>query len=798
MTLVYLAAAWVAGIALARAVHPPWQLLALLGLGSILGLLLRWDDRHIQLGALSLLMLALGAGRFLLTLPHFDDRSLATYNGAGWVTLEGVVVSEPDERDHHTNLRVRAERLTLPDGTERKVEGLALVQAGRYPRRAYGDRLRISGLLQAPPVYESFSYRDYLAHQNVYSFMRRAQVDLVDEGRDRTPLAYLFVLKRRAQAVIADMLPEPQASLLTGILLGVETGIPDEVMEGFEATGTSHIIAISGFNMTIVAGIFAGIAGRLLRRRQALLVAMTAAGVYTVLVGASAAVVRAALMGGLYLFARYVGRRSYAPVSLAAAALIMTAWNPHTLWDRGFQLSFAATAGLLLYTEPLERWLERALARVTSVERAQQAVGLVSEALLVTIAAQITTTPILLSSFGRLSPVTLLSNFLILPAQSYVMLVGGAATLLGLALQPLGRVVAWVAWLFLAYTTEVVRLTAGLSVPSLASEAAAWVVWGYYAVLGAATWWLTRPRDKRQEAWGRLHDWLSAHVELKVFVAASCVVLALALLAWRGLPDGRLHVHVLDVGQGDAIFIRTPSGRQVLIDGGPGPSLLLSRLGRCMPFWDRSLDLLVLTHPDGDHITGLVGVLERYRVEAVLTREVGCQEAICERWRQLLEDGEMTVHHGEAGLAIELEEGVTMAVLHPGAELMGGEDFNDNSLVTRLSYGQVSLLLTGDIEARAEERLLAGDADLRSTVLKVAHHGACTSSTAAFLEAVDPEVAVISVGEENDFGHPCDEVVARLEGVLGEDERLFRTDRDGTLEVVSDGARVWVETGRGE
>lgn len=791
MTLFYLAAAWVAGIALAGTAHPPWQLFPVLGFLAVIGLLLGWGERSVRLASASLLMTALGGGRLLLATPSLDSRSLAAYNGVDGVTLEGVVVAEPDERDTYTNLRVRAERLALPDGTVRKVEGLVLVRVERYPRRNYGDRLRISGLLEPPPVYEAFSYRQYLARQGIYSLVRHAHVDVLADGRVSTPLAYLFAFKRRAQAVIAEMLPEPQAALLTGILLGVESGIPDEVMADFQATGTSHIIAISGFNMTIVAGIFAGLAGRFLHRRWALLVAMVGITFYTVLVGASAAVMRAALMGVLYLFARYVGREGYAPVSLAAAALVMTAWNPHLLWDKGFQLSFAATAGLLLYTEPLERVLREALTRVTSADRAQQIVGAVSEALLVTIASLLTTAPVLLGFFGRLSPVTLVSNLLILPAQSYVMLVGGLATMVGLILQPLGRVIGWVAWLFLTYTIEVVRLTAELPAASLVGDGESWMVWGYYAALGMATWWLAQPREERRRLWGCLRAGLTAHLETKALVGAAGVLLALAFFAWRQLPDGRLHVHVLDVGQGDAIFVRTPTGRQVLIDGGPSPSLLLSRLGRRMPFWDRSLDLVVLTHPDEDHITGLVRVLERYRVDGVVYREVGCQEAICERWRQLLKDGETMVYGGEAGLVMELDQGLKLETLHPGPKLLKGEGFNDNSLVMRLKYGEVSILLTGDIQARAEERLLAHGLDLRSTVLKVAHHGACTSSTAAFLEAVDPEVAVISVGEDNDFNHPCNAVLERLK-----ERTAYRTDEHGTVELITDGARLWVETER--
>ena len=806
MTLVYLAVAWVAGIVLARAADLAWQLLPLLGFVAIIALLVWWDERRVRLAALSVLMIGLGAGRLMIAEPRFDENSLASYNGVGWVTLEGVVVGEPDERDNYTNLRVRAERLTLSDGTEREVQGLVLIRTHRYPRRTYGDRLEVAGLLDDPPVYETFSYREYLARQGVYSFMRwGVQVNVLTNDCPRPLLACLFDVKRRAQEVIAQMLPEPQAALLTGILLGVETGIPDELMDAFEATGTSHIIVISGFNITIVSGLFAGLAGRFLQRRRAILLAMAAVAAYTVLVGASAAVVRAALMGVLYLFGRYVGRQSYAPVSLAAAALMMTACNPYTLWDKGFQLSFAATAGLLFYVEPSERLLERALSRLTSADRAQQIVGALSEGLLVTIASMLTTAPILLGSFGRLSPITLLSNLLILPAQSYVMLLGGLATIVGLLLLPLGRIIGWVAWLFLTYSIEVVRWTARIAVPSLSGGGARWPVWGYYVALVVATWWLAQPRGRRRRyvdalrtgLWRRVWSGLGVGLRPKLLLGGAGVLLALGLFAWGGLPDGRLHVHVLDVGQGDAIFVQTPSGRQILIDGGPSGSVLLSRLGRRMPFWDRSLDLVVLTHPDGDHITGLVEVLERYRVDAVVSREVGCQDAICERWRQLLADGDVTVYRGEAGLDMAVEEGLRMVVLHPRVELLTGRRFNENSVVMRLSYGRASVLLTGDIEARAEETLLGGGVELGSTVLKVAHHGSCASSTAAFLEAVDPEVAVISVGEGNDHGHPCDEVVERLEAVLGGghgETRLYRTDQHGTVEVVSDGARVWVET----
>jgi len=806
MTLVYFAVAWLAGIALANTVSLPWQVLPVLGLAAVLSLLLWRGDVRVRWGAACLLVCALGAGRFLLAVPRFDQTSLATYNDAGWVTFEGVVVGEPDEREGYTNLRVRAGQLTLPDGTQREVDGLVLVKANRYPQRHYGDRVQVEGLLETPPVFEGFSYREYLARQGVYSLIQRAQVTLWAENQANPILYHLFTFKRRAQATIASILPEPQAALLTGILLGVETGIPAGLMEDFSATGTTHIIAISGFNITIIAGVFAGLARRLFGKRRAVWVAIVGVVVYTIFVGASAAVLRAALMGVLYLWARHLGRPTFAPVSLAAAAIGMTALSPYVLWDVGFQLSFAATLGLVLYTEPLEECFEQALARFTSAERAQQTVGLVSEALIVTLAAQITTIPLILKYFGRLSLITLVTNFLILPAQSYLMIAGGIATLLGLAFQPLGQVAGWVAWVFLTYTIAIVRLTARVPFASVPVQVDGWMVIAYYALLGALTWWLAQPQEQRKELWDAAKKpgffrktWFLTAREAKTLTGGAAILLILAFFAWRSLPDGHLHVVFLDVGQGDAIFIQTPSGRQVLVDGGPSEAVLLSQLGRHMPFWDRTLDVMLLTHPDTDHVTGLVPVLERYQVGTVIHRRVEMDSDVYARWLQLLAAEGATVYQGEAGLRMALDDGadashpLEMVVLHPGPELVGGSagNANSNSVVTRLTYGQVSVLLTGDIEAQVERKLVIGGATLASTVLKAAHHGSCTSTTQAFLDAVDPEVVVISVGADNDFGHPCDDVIERLG-----DLPTYRTDQHGPVELITDGVRVWVKTER--
>ncbi len=389
MILAYLGSAWLLGIYLASVLQVPTELIWLAAALPAAVIILWWRERPIRLASACLLALLLGALRFNATAPlqDFDEDHIAHYNDQGWVQIEGVVSGEPDVRDTYTNLRVAVSKIEM-EGQEHKVTGVVLVRAPRYPQYDYGDRLDIEGLLETPPKLEDFSYREYLARQGIYSVLWRPQITLVERGRGSPLRSALLAFKRRAQNVIALILHEPQAALLTGILLGIETGIPANLMEAFSATGTTHIIAISGFNISIISGLFSKLSTRLFGKRRAMPVAIAGIIIYTILVGASAAVVRAAIMGCLYVIATHYGRQTEALTSLIAAATLMTLLNPQTLWDLGFQLSFAATLGLILYTPSLQRWFERLLAKALSPGTARQAVEVLNEALVVTVAAQ--------------------------------------------------------------------------------------------------------------------------------------------------------------------------------------------------------------------------------------------------------------------------------------------------------------------------------------------------------------------------------------------------------------------------
>jgi competence protein ComEC len=261
-------------------------------------------------------------------------------------------------------------------------------------------------------------------------------------------------------------------------------------------------------------------------------------------------------------------------------------------------------------------------------------------------------------------------------------------------------------------------------------------------------------------------------------------------------PSGRLHVYFLDVGQGDSILVVTPQGRQVVVDGGPGAQSAVRALADPMPPWDRSLDLVVLTHLDSDHAQGLLEVLERHQVGAVLAGVEDETSPLLPQWRAAVARSQAPYIQVAEGHRIVLEEGVSLEVLNPPPQPWRGtgSDRNNNGVVLRLVYGETSFLLAADIEAAGEGRLARlAPQGLSSQVLKVAHHGSQTSTTDLFLRAVSPALAVISAGESNRYGHPHAPVVSRLQSQLGQD-RVVRTDRQGTVEVVSDGRNLWLKT----
>lgn len=251
-----------------------------------------------------------------------------------------------------------------------------------------------------------------------------------------------------------------------------------------------------------------------------------------------------------------------------------------------------------------------------------------------------------------------------------------------------------------------------------------------------------------------------------------------------------LEVDFFDVGQGDAIFIEAPNGNQILIDGGPDDTIL-EKLGEEMPFHDRSIDLVILTHPEQDHINGLVEVLKNYHIEHILYTGVVRDTSAYKEWSRLIREKNIPLTIAQAGQVIYLSPQIKLYILWPSQDLSGQRLKNNNnaSIVIRLVYGQAEFLFTGDIEKETERELVARGIDLTSDVLKIPHHGSKTSTTEDFLSKVNPKVAVILAGQKNPYGHPHPSVLERLEGI-----KVYGTYKDGDVEILSDGQSLLVST----
>ena len=689
----------------------------------------------------------------------FEDEgvsALDAYHGHRALQVQGTVVSDPEAAGVATRFRFRVDRVRPGDQWE-EISGEALVtlrESTELVRRRdrpyfrYGDQLLLTGTLGPPPELDDFDYPAYLARQGIGSVMSFPRATLLDEGHGALFYRWLYNVRRHVADSLAETLHEPQASMGQALLLGLRDNLPEDLVEDFRVTGTSHVLAISGLHVGILLIVSLAVSRRVLglRRHLYLVLPFALMWPYALVSGMSPSVTRASIMGSVYLAALLLGRpRSVLP-ALGFAAAVMVALTPTVIESVSFQLSFAAMAGIALLSEPVSLRLQRAFGG--RLERAGPLSPTLLSALYIvamTVAATVVTLPLVAFYFHRVSLVGLPTTLLVLPALPAILLTQAATGILGLISTALAEPFSWLAWLTTTYVTGVVGLLG--RIPSAAVETgdvAPWLVWAYYGVIvllyagasRATMWrrWLAAARD-----WPSALPYFNRPVPWLV-LAPIVSVAALLWIAALSLPDSKLKVAFVDVGQGDAVFISTPGGQQIVVDGGPDPMRMVQFLGERMPFRDRTIDLVVLTHPHSDHVTGLIDVLRRYDVRVILEREVPYDSPSYQAWRQAVQGEEAQVVQAQAGQAITLDDDTIIQVLSPGDKLLRGtsSDVNNASVVLRLVYGNVGFLLSGDMFSEAERALVARDVLIDSDVLKVAHHGSRTSSSPDFLDSATP------------------------------------------------------------
>lgn len=791
MTLAWLAAAWIAGtVAAATLGRGAWPLALAVALAALAVATWRRERAALVLAVVLPALFVAAVARYEFGRPHLAADAASRFNDGVAMRIRAVLRDDPDVGDTSQRFAVSV-RQVQEDGKWQPASGGVLVRTDLLPSYRSGDVLELEGVLNAPAHLDGFDYADYLARKGIASTMDLPSTRLVGHEDDSIMRATVLNVRRRLSRGLDLALPEPQSSLAQGVLLGRRAALPANLASDLNTTNTSHLVVVSGSNVVLVSAFITMFFTWAVGRRRALVLSIAAVAAYALIIGASPPVLRAAIMGTLTVIAMVNGRRSSSITVVLFAAAVMVGLDPRTMRDVSFQLSFAATAGVLYLASPLQRWLLELAARAIRAETLPALTKMLVEPLAVTLAAVVATAPLLALDFGRLSLVALPANTLVVPAFPLIL---GASLLAALGgLLPVGRLVlAAPAYYLLTYWIEVARWFAAL--PRAAAEIGGysepWALATYVAVAAGAFVFVRRLRPPAEQRLAPLSFDARRLATLAVVGAPAVLVVTAGWWFWPS-PPARLQVTVLDVGQGDSILIESPGGRDVLVDGGPGGAVLRG-LGGELSWRDRSIELVVLTHPQADHLTGLLDVLARYDVRRVLAGPGVQQTAAYRAWLAATRAEGVPVETGRQGMSVDLGNGARLDVLGPDEAMVADAQLNNTALVLRLTWGDVSFLLTSDIGEKAERALLSDGVNLRSTVLKVAHHGSKTSTTRPFLDAVLPSVAVVSSGKDNPFGHPAPEVRARLARYA----TVYNTAESGAVHFETDGHRLWVSSAR--
>jgi len=729
----------------------------------------RWD------GALLVAVLALG-GWLAPERSRLDE--LPDLGSSRQYLIQGVV-REVRYREDRTDITVSF-IAGLPDSLPIK-RGLWRIYDGQEPPTAGdeallpGDTLTLQCWLEWPAGRRNpngFDYRYYLWARGVDVLIKEPVAVLTVSPRQGFHLGRaLALLRLRISGRMETWLGQPQTGLAMGLLLGDKSGIDDDFRSRINALGVGHILAVSGLHVGYVVLVLMALA-RLLpvrQRRRFLVVGVGLLG-YVFLTGAPPSVVRASIMAFLYAWGRSLERRPGGWNLLGAAAIISLLIHPRSLFTASFQLSFTAVAGILYVYPRLRAWISNTPAGEWIYRGRPLRYTL--DLFLMGLGAQLGTLPIILSVFHTTSVYVLLANMIIIPLAGLAVVGELAAILTAVLWEGMGAIFANAAWLFLTLMQEAVELLSRLPHPQLIIGHPGPVALVVLVAGIIAFPYLFRPGRPRY----------------RLRLTAAVLVVA-NLLMWRSALAGRvLQVTVLDVGQGDAIHLALPNGRHVLIDAGMR-NPMFDRGERVVAPYLRGrgvnrLDAAVISHPQADHMGGLLYLLEHMRVDEIWDTPNQYSGMLYGRLKSLADSLGVPVRRLTAGKVVQLGV-VDVFVLSPDTLLLANVlEVNNASLVLKVRYGSTSLLLMGDADRLVELRLLTYSDFLGADWLKVGHHGSGTSSAAAFLEACRPAGVVVSVGEGNVYRHPSEEVMDRLRQAA---TIVHRTDRDGALVLRSDG-----------
>ena len=700
----------------------------------------------------------------LINITYLEYQFENKYKDVENLSIIATVVNNGENKDYKTVYRIK-----VGEGEYKNTYLLLNIKKKDDVRLKYGDKIYIKGEFESPNVarnYGGFSYRDYLKTKKVYGIVNSSKENIKIIKRNNVNIISRVAnsLSNKIIENVDKVFSEEEAGLLKGILIGNKETLDENVEENFKDSNLSHMLAVSGAHVSyIILGITTIFSKSKISKRISKIITILILLFFILLVGSTPSVIRACIMAIYIIVATLVYRKPSMLPSLSVSLIIILIYNPYLIFDIGLLLSYGGTIGIILFANRFIKQKEN-----DNKSKLQKMLNYIKQMFIVSISANIIILPIMAYNFNTISLTFFISNILAGPILGIVVILGFIYIIISIVFSPLAEILSVILNIFLKILILIADVSSKIPFSKIYVKTPSIVfIICYYLGICLFLWVISKSKKYKFE------KKLISIIKSKRFI--SILIIIVLLFQIIKINSNNFTIHFIDVGQGDSTLITTTSRKNILIDGGGSESFDVGEQTLLPYLLDRGITKLhycIISHFDTDHVGGILSILDKIKIEKIIISKQGENSDNYQEFLEKVKKEKIKVILVKKSDVLKIDKDVSIEILWPKEEQIVQNILNNNSIVAKLTYNKFSMLLTGDIEQIAEEEILReykNTLKLKSTVLKVAHHGSKSSTIQEFLGAVNPKIALIGVGAKNTFGHPNDGVIQRLENLRYED-----------------------------
>lgn len=705
----------------------------------------------------------------------FNERYKKIINNE--VQIIGTIISNPIEKEYNLQYILKVEDINN-DSSFKDTKILIKIKK-KNSKLKYGDKIKINTQIKEPEIQRNeggFNYKQYLKTKKIYAIADVNKINLMKENNVNFIDKFTNVISRSISKRTSELLKEDEASILTAMLIGNKDSLNENIKEDFRKSSLSHILAISGMHVSyIIMGITFIINKTKVNKKISKIITILFLIFFIILTGKTPSVQRACIMSIYMILGNLLYKKTNILSSISISMIFILLENPYSILDIGLQLSYAGTLGIVIIYPILNKYKSSKIIKIKLIDR-------IIDIMLVTLSANIVLFPIILFHFNTISTTFLLSNLLVSPIIGIIIFLGFFTIIISYTFPFMIAIFSNALQFTLTILLKIANLIGNIPFSKIyLPTPKIYMIIIYYLTLFIILKY-KKIIDKKI---------------IKKIIAILLVFSILINIVILKIPKN-LEIYFIDVGQGDSTLIITPNKKKILIDGGGASENSTYDVGKniLLPYLlDKqiiNIDYIIFSHFDSDHSQGLAYTIQELKVNNVIIGKQFEMSKNYEEFIKIVKDKKIKLYTVTAGQKINIEKDLYFDILWPDStNVISDNVLNNNSLVCKLEYKNFSMLFTGDIEEKAERAMLEKYKNdlriLKTTILKVAHHGSKTSSSKEFLKAIKPKIALIGVGKDNKFGHPNNIVLKNLEGL---NCKIYRTDENGEIKIITDGKNI--------